>query len=90
MLYGGNLGGTVAFVLCKMFFRGFVKRQIGDNEQMKAIIKVVDGKHGFRIILLTRLSPIPFGLQNGVFSVTNVSLLKYTAATALGLLPTMV
>lgn len=37
---------------------------------------------------LARLTPIPFGLQNAVFSITDVSLPNYLVASSVGLLPT--
>lgn len=49
-------------------------------------MKAVD-KHAFKLCLMIRSSPIPFGLQNGIFSVSNIPLLTYITSTFLGLIP---
>ena len=42
----------------------------------------------FKIIILSRLTPIPFGLQNAIFAVNNtISIWRYLQATFIGLLP---
>lgn len=36
---------------------------------------MIAGPRAFKIILLARLTPIPFGLQNTIFGVSNISVL---------------
>eukprot|EP00116_Pleurobrachia_bachei_P013827 sb/3474089/ len=55
-----------------------------------AIRRIIEGKNCIKIIALTRLTPLPFGFQNAVFALTNISIFKYTFATVTGLLPTQV
>lgn len=63
------VGVAIAHVTMKRFCRSFIiKRFYNDN--MTAVISVVDGKHGFKVVALTRLTPLPFGLQNSLFSVS--------------------
>ncbi|HUT93911.1 MAG TPA: VTT domain-containing protein [Thermoguttaceae bacterium] len=46
------------------------------------------GRQGFKIVLLTRLSPLfPFNLLNFAFGLTSVSLLPYVVASWIGMLP---
>lgn len=40
------------------------------NETGRAILRVIAGPRAFKIILLARLTPIPFGLQNTIFGVS--------------------
>ncbi len=40
------------------------------NYTGKAILRVIGGPRAFKIILLARLTPIPFGLQNTIFGVS--------------------
>lgn len=40
------------------------------NETGKAILRVIAGPRAFKIVLLARLTPIPFGLQNTIFGVS--------------------
>ena len=39
------------------------------NEIGKAILRVISGPRAFKVVLLARLTPIPFGLQNTIFGV---------------------
>lgn len=66
---GGVLGSVVAHYVCRTMFRSYVQRLALQNEQLAALLQVVEGRQAFRIVALARLTPIPFGLQNGLFSV---------------------
>lgn len=65
------LGVAIAHVTMKKFCRNFIIRTFY-NDSMTAVISVVDGKHGFKVVALTRLTPLPFGLQNSLFSVSMI------------------
>jgi len=65
-------GMAIAFLICRSFCKDMASRWM-DLRSVKAIIKVVESHRGFKVIALTRLTPIPFGLQNVMFSVS----LKY-------------
>ena len=78
-LYGFMLGFVVvvisvlcglssAFFICRRYLREFVRAKL-ESDNLKAIMRVVEGKRGFKVIALTRLTPVPFGLQNGLFAV---------------------
>uniref|UniRef100_A0A673G1N7 Transmembrane protein 64-like n=1 Tax=Sinocyclocheilus rhinocerous TaxID=307959 RepID=A0A673G1N7_9TELE len=85
----GVLSGTfIAHVVCKRLLTNWVLGKIGSSEQLSAVIRVVEGGSGLKIVALARLTPIPFGLQNAVFSITDVSLPNYLVASSVGLLPT--
>ena len=64
-----TVGFTVSFFLCRVWFRDYAKRIVTSNA-LQAIMRVVEGKSGMKVIILTRLTPIPFGLQNALFSVS--------------------
>ena len=53
------------------------EEQAGAESLTHALLRVVDSGHSFRIVVLARLTPIPFGLQNGLFAVSFVQLLCY-------------
>lgn len=40
------------------------------SQKAGTIIDMVNGPHGMKVIALTRLTPIPFGLQNALFAVS--------------------
>jgi len=74
---GATLGATAAFLVGRYLARGWVAKKIARNQKFQAIDEAV-GKEGFKIVLLTRLSPIfPFSLLNYAFSITQVSLKDY-------------
>jgi uncharacterized membrane protein YdjX (TVP38/TMEM64 family) len=83
---GATIGATLAFLVGRYFARGWVSQKIAGNEQFKAIDSAV-GKEGFKIVFLTRLSPIfPFNLLNYGLGVTGVSLKDYILASV-GMIP---
>ena len=61
-------GLGTAFIVCRRCLRDFVRSKL-ESDNLKAIMRVVEGKRGFKVIALTRLTPVPFGLQNGLFAV---------------------
>jgi len=81
------VGVAVSLVVCRKIIRGFVTSKL-QSEHLKAIIKVVESRRGFKVLVLTRLTPIPFGLQNGLFAITNMPLSKCLLGSFIGLLPT--
>ncbi|BFZ19607.1 hypothetical protein BsWGS_22646 [Bradybaena similaris] len=68
--------------LCSNYLRShFYSRKV------EAIVSVVSGPHGMKIIALTRLTPIPFGLQNTLFSLSSISILRLLVSSVGGLVP---
>lgn len=63
------IGFTISFFVCRIWFREYAKRIVTSNS-LQAIMRVVEGKNGVKVIILTRLTPVPFGLQNILFSVS--------------------
>lgn len=83
---GATLGAIAAFLVGRYIARGWVSQKIADNQKFAAIDRAV-AHEGFKIVLLTRLSPIfPFNLLNYAFGVTGVSLKDYALAS-IGMLP---
>jgi uncharacterized membrane protein YdjX (TVP38/TMEM64 family) len=83
---GATLGATAAFLVGRYLARGWVAKKITGNQKFRAIDRAV-GREGFKIVLLTRLSPIfPFNLLNYAYGVTGVSLRDYFVASV-GMIP---
>ncbi len=81
------LGATAAFVVGRTLLRRPIERRIASYPRFHAIDRAV-GEQGFKIVLLTRLSPIfPFNLLNYAFGLTNVRLWPYVLASWIGMLP---
>src|SRR5438034_373435 len=82
-----NAGAALAFVLGRTLLRGWVALRVNANPRFAAIDRAV-GQQGFKIVLLTRLSPVfPFNLLNYAFGVTRVRFRDYVLGSLLGMLP---
>lgn len=82
-----TLGATAAFLTGRTLLRDWVKRKVAARPRFHALDEAV-GMEGFKIVLLTRLSPVfPFNLLNYAYGVTNVSLRDYVLASWIGMLP---
>ncbi|KAK6490786.1 transmembrane protein 64-like [Huso huso] len=88
VIVGVLIGTFIAHVVCKRLLTEWVLIKIESSEQLSAVIRVVEGGSGLKVVALARLTPIPFGLQNAVFSITDVPLPNYLVASSIGLLPT--
>ncbi|XP_010586691.2 transmembrane protein 64 [Loxodonta africana] len=88
MVVGVLIGTFIAHVVCKRLLTAWVATRIQSSEKLSAVIRVVEGGSGLKVVALARLTPIPFGLQNAVFSITDLSLPNYLMASSAGLLPT--
>lgn len=65
----------------------WVARKLAANSKFKAIDAAV-GREGWKIVALTRLSPVfPFNLLNYAYGLTRVRLRDYVIASWAGMLP---
>ena len=87
-----TVGSIIAFILIRGCLSKRIESYLATDEEgdayLNTVRRIIEGKSGIKVIALSRLTPMPYGLQNGVFALTNISLLKYTLATVVGLLPT--
>lgn len=82
-----TLGACAAFLLGRTLLRGLVESKVQGNRRFAAIDRAV-GREGFKIVLLTRLSPVfPFNLLNYAFGLTKVRFRDYAPASWLGMIP---
>lgn len=83
---GATLGATAAFLVGRYVARSQVEQKLAGNERFAAIDRAV-GREGFKIVLLTRLSPaFPFNLLNYGYGLTGVALKDYVLGS-IGMLP---
>ncbi|KAL5292004.1 hypothetical protein ACFFRR_011029 [Megaselia abdita] len=90
VILGANLGifiahTTITKLRTKIPIHRLIKNEIGH-----AILRVISGNKAFKVVLFTRLTPIPFGIQNTIFGVSSISPRTYHTATFLGLLPAQI
>ena len=84
---GSTLGACAAFLVGRTFARDWIAEKVSGNAKFAAIDQAV-GREGFKIVLLTRLSPVfPFNLLNYAFGLTKVSFWHYALASWIGMLP---
>jgi len=84
---GSTLGATAAFLVGRYIARDWVARKISKNTKFASIDQAV-GNEGWKIVGLTRLSPVfPFSLLNYAYGLTKVSLRDYVLASWIGMMP---
>jgi pyruvate/2-oxoglutarate dehydrogenase complex dihydrolipoamide dehydrogenase (E3) component/uncharacterized membrane protein YdjX (TVP38/TMEM64 family) len=82
-----TLGATAAFLVGRYLARDAIARKIEKNETFATIDRAV-ADEGWKIVLLTRLSPVfPFTLLNYAFGLTRVKLSHYVLASWVGMIP---
>lgn len=82
-----TLGATAAFLVGRYVARDWVARKIAKNAKFAAVDRAV-GNEGWKIVGLTRLSPVfPFSLLNYAYGLTKVSLRDYVLASWIGMIP---
>lgn len=80
-------GAIAAFLVGRYIARDWVNRQIAGNEKFAAIDDAV-AQEGWKIVALTRLSPVfPFNLLNYAYGLTKVPLLPYAIASWIAMMP---
>ncbi|KAJ6649990.1 Transmembrane protein [Pseudolycoriella hygida] len=67
VVLGANLGAAIAQMTIRSMQHKLPIQKLLKNDTGKAILRVIAGPRAFKIILLARLTPIPFGLQNTIF-----------------------
>jgi uncharacterized membrane protein YdjX (TVP38/TMEM64 family) len=83
---GATLGAIAAFLIGRYLVRNWVRKKSEGNQEFAAIDRAV-AHAGFKIVLLTRLSPVfPFNLLNYAFGVTGVTFKDYALASV-GMFP---
>lgn len=87
VILGANVGVAVAHLTIRSLRHHLPVHKLIKNETGRAILRVISGPRAFRVVLFTRLTPIPFGLQNAIFGISKVKSRIYHTATLLGLLP---
>jgi len=87
VVLGANLGALAAFLLARSFLREKVARWAAANPKFASLDRAI-GRQGFKMVLLTRLSPVfPFVLLNYFLGLTAVRTGAYVPANLLGMLP---
>lgn len=82
-----TVGACAAFLIGRTFAREWIATKIAKNPRFAAVDEAV-AKQGFKIVLLTRLSPVfPFNMLNYAYGLTKVRFGTYALASWIGMLP---
>jgi pyruvate/2-oxoglutarate dehydrogenase complex dihydrolipoamide dehydrogenase (E3) component/uncharacterized membrane protein YdjX (TVP38/TMEM64 family) len=87
VVLGANVGALCALFLARTFLRQKVAGWAEANPKFRSLDRAI-GKQDFKMVLLTRLSPVfPFVLLNYFLGLTAVRVGSYALANLLGMLP---
>ncbi len=88
-LGGLALGATLGFFASRYLARDSVSEKLKDSPKFKAIDTAI-GNEGWKIVVLLRMCPLPFGLSNFIYGITSIPFRHYLFATLVGVLPSSV
>lgn len=74
------IGFTIAFFICRCCLKDWAMQYVSKSTTLLAMTRIVEGPNGAKVILFTRFTPIPFGLQNALFAVSICSIRIHSAA----------
>jgi uncharacterized membrane protein YdjX (TVP38/TMEM64 family) len=84
---GSTAGAAAAFLVGRNVAHQWVVRRLAGRPRLAAIRRAVETE-GFKIVLLTRLSPLfPYNALNYAFGLTSVPVGRYILASWIGMLP---
>ncbi|CAB4438525.1 unnamed protein product [Rhizophagus irregularis] len=86
IIIGDILGAFGTFIFGRYIFSDWVKTQIEKRPMFTALNSVI-ADEGWKIVVMLRLTPIPFNLISYFFSVSSIDLFPFLWATVLGVLP---
>ncbi len=87
-LTGLALGASGGFCLSRWFLRKEISARFRTHATFRAIDIAIE-KEGWKIVILLRLCPIPFGLANYLYGLTAVRFRPYLIASLIGGLPSL-
>jgi len=83
---GSMIGACLSFIICRNYLRSYVESKIGGRSHLMLVMKSIK-ENSFKVIILIRSSPIPFGVQNALLAISRVDFGVYLAGSFIGLLP---
>lgn len=64
-----TVGLFISMGLCKRYFANYAQTHFTSTPFM-ALMRVLEGPSGLRVMIMARLTPVPFGIQNALFAVS--------------------
>jgi len=69
VLLGSTVGSVMNLWLSQRFFGPMIQKKLGKYKFYRAIIRAIE-KDAFKIIVLCRLIPVPYGIMNSILAVS--------------------
>ncbi|KAF8986075.1 hypothetical protein BGZ46_009872 [Entomortierella lignicola] len=86
VILGDFLGALGTFLFGRYIFHDWVKGMMSKHPKFNALDEVIKDD-GWKIVVMLRLTPIPFNLITYFFSITSISLYTLLAGTVAGVFP---
>ncbi len=83
---GTALGAAVNFLISRYLARGFIARRLAQNDKFRLIDAAI-GREGWKIVMLLRFVPMPFGLANYAYGLTAIRFWPYLLASIVAIVP---
>ncbi|XP_046992847.1 transmembrane protein 64 isoform X1 [Schistocerca americana] len=90
VLFAANIGVVVAHFAVRLVHYKFPLTKLIQNDKIQAVLSVISGSKAFRVAAFSRLTPVPFGVQNLIFAVSNINTRIYFIASFIGMIPAQV
>lgn len=85
VLLGSTLGAAACFLLARGIGREAIAEKLRRNQKFSLIDHAI-GREGWKIVILLRMMPVPFGLSNYCYGLTAITFSHYMIATWAGML----
>lgn len=83
---GSTLGAAIAFLVTQKFTRSWIERKLKGTKEFRFFSYILQ-EESKMVAIMARLAPIPFGLQNVFFALSEVPFRVFFFVTWLALLP---
>ena len=83
---GTGVGAAVNFLVSRYLVRGSLARRLEKNEKF-CLIDAAIAREGWKIVMLLRFVPMPFGLANYAYGLTAIRFWPYLIASVIAILP---
>ncbi len=83
---GTGVGAAVNFLISRYLARGPIARRLERNEKFRLIDAAI-GREGWKIVLLLRFVPMPFGVANYAYGLTAIGFWPYILTSIAAIIP---
>ena len=83
---GTGIGAAVNFLISRYLVRGPLARRLEKNEKFRLIDAAI-AREGWKIVMMLRFVPMPFGLANYAYGLTAIRFWPYLLASLVAIVP---